>query len=194
MLTHFHWPPLPPFFVRARAEILFKREPRVRMISYSSGRARSSFVPPQTVLVGFAFLLAARQFANCVCIVLAGSVGCEQKEPKKLSTDAYASSSCVSPNHCGCFCRPARGAFRRRTRLRRRALRKFNRLLINFFPTDAFRHEKLCPKAVFGSKLLTLYEPVSGFTHRMACLPAPGVATNNKPIHYNTWLKKRLNS
>ncbi|WP_300851165.1 hypothetical protein, partial [uncultured Rikenella sp.] len=27
-----------------------KRASRVRMISYSSGRARSSFVPPQTVL------------------------------------------------------------------------------------------------------------------------------------------------
>ena len=40
-----------------------------------------------TVLFNFAalvFLLAARQFANYVCIALAGSVGCEQKEPKKL--------------------------------------------------------------------------------------------------------------
>ncbi|WP_294594152.1 hypothetical protein [uncultured Rikenella sp.] len=39
-----------------------------------------------TVLFNFAplvFLLAARQFANYVCIALAGSVGCEQKEPKK---------------------------------------------------------------------------------------------------------------
>ncbi len=30
------------------------------------------------------FLLAARQFANFVCIALAGSVGCEQREPEKL--------------------------------------------------------------------------------------------------------------
>ncbi|WP_300601488.1 hypothetical protein, partial [uncultured Rikenella sp.] len=43
--------------------------------------------PARTVLFNFAplvFLIAARQFANCVCIALAGSVGCEQKEPKKL--------------------------------------------------------------------------------------------------------------
>ncbi|WP_300828953.1 hypothetical protein [uncultured Rikenella sp.] len=42
-----------------------------------------------TVLFNFAalvFLLAARQFANYVCIALAGSVGCEQKEPKKLQS------------------------------------------------------------------------------------------------------------
>ncbi|WP_297830780.1 hypothetical protein [uncultured Rikenella sp.] len=67
------------------------------MISYFSDRARSSFDPPETVLVGFAFLLAARQFANYVCIALAGSVGCEQKEPKKLSSaslrDALAGSA-----------------------------------------------------------------------------------------------------
>ncbi|WP_300828323.1 hypothetical protein [uncultured Rikenella sp.] len=50
--------------------------------------------PAGTVLFNFAalvFLLAARQFANCVCIALAGSVGCEQREPEKLLTDADAS-------------------------------------------------------------------------------------------------------
>ncbi|WP_300728814.1 hypothetical protein [uncultured Rikenella sp.] len=60
----------------------------------------SSSVPPRTVLFNFAalvFLLAARQFANYVCIALAGSVGCEQKEPKKLQTDADASSSFRRP-------------------------------------------------------------------------------------------------
>jgi len=48
----------------------------------------SVFAQEGTVLFNFAplvFLLAARQLANYVCIALAGSVGCEQKEPKKLS-------------------------------------------------------------------------------------------------------------
>ncbi|WP_304709305.1 hypothetical protein [uncultured Rikenella sp.] len=58
------------------------------------------FAREGTVLFNFAalvFLLAARQFANYVCIALAGSVGCEQKEQKKLQTDACASSRCRWP-------------------------------------------------------------------------------------------------
>ena len=38
------------------------------------------------------FLLAARQFANCVCIALAGSVGCEQKEPKNRRSNRVPSN------------------------------------------------------------------------------------------------------
>jgi len=42
------------------------------------------------------FLLAARQLANYVCIALAGSVGCEQKEPKKLQSASLRDALAVS--------------------------------------------------------------------------------------------------
>ncbi|WP_297625386.1 hypothetical protein [uncultured Rikenella sp.] len=60
-----------------------------------------------TVLFNFAalvFLLAARQFANHVCIALAGSVGCEQKEPKKLQSASLRDALAVSTRLVGlCF-------------------------------------------------------------------------------------------
>ncbi|WP_300601345.1 hypothetical protein, partial [uncultured Rikenella sp.] len=55
---------------------------------FSDARLRDLVIAPAgTVLFNFAplvFLLAARHFANCVCIALAGSVGCEQQRTKKL--------------------------------------------------------------------------------------------------------------
>ncbi len=78
---------------------LVKTRKRILTISLLRCGARL-WLREGTVLFNFAplvFLLAARQFANCVCIALAGSVGCEQKEPKRLSTDANASSSCRRP-------------------------------------------------------------------------------------------------
>ncbi|WP_304708373.1 hypothetical protein, partial [uncultured Rikenella sp.] len=57
MLTHFHCQPLPPFSVRALAEILLEQFTIVLTISFSSNRARASFAPPETALRG-------RQTAN----------------------------------------------------------------------------------------------------------------------------------
>ncbi|WP_304707925.1 hypothetical protein [uncultured Rikenella sp.] len=71
----------------------------------------SLFVFEGTVLFNFAalvFLLAARQFANFVCIALAGSVGCEQKEPKKLQSASLRDALAVSARMVGLDFRRAR--------------------------------------------------------------------------------------
>ncbi|WP_300730315.1 hypothetical protein [uncultured Rikenella sp.] len=64
----------------------------------------SLFVFEGTVLFNFAvlvFFLAARQFANHVCIALAGSVGCEQKEPEKLQSASLRDALAVSARLVG---------------------------------------------------------------------------------------------